>query len=273
MTEHRLPTYYSSHGGGPWPWIKDLLPGDWSRLESSLAGIPGQIGVTPRAVLAVSGHWETPEFTVQTHPNPPMLYDYGGFPEFAYHIEYPAPGSPEVAARVTELLDEAGIANGTDPARGFDHGVFAPLYVMYPDADVPVLQLSIRHGYDPVAHLAVGRALAPLRDEGVLILGSGFSFHNLRAMNAAGAGPSRDFDGWLNDAVVGHRGADRSRRLIDWASAPGARMSHPAADHLIPLMVAAGAAEDDAATRVYRDDNVMGAGIHSSSFAFGLDPA
>lgn len=270
MTESRLPTYFISHGGGPWPWIKDLLPGDWTLLESSLQAIPDQVGVAPRAVLAVSGHWEEPEFTVQTHPHPPMYYDYGGFPDFTYEIQYPAPGSPEVAGRIVELLDAAGIANRSDADRGFDHGVFAPLYVMYPDADVPVLQLSLRKGYDPAEHLATGRALAPLRDEGVLIVGSGFSYHNMRAMDQAGAGPSADFAGWLNQVLVDGDIDDRDEALIDWERAPGARLSHPAEDHLIPLMVAVGAAEHDAGTRIYHEDNVMGAGITSSSFAFGL---
>jgi aromatic ring-opening dioxygenase catalytic subunit (LigB family) len=270
MATDRLPTYFISHGGGPWPWIKDLMPGDWTLLESSLQSIPVQVGVTPTAVLTVSGHWEEPDFTVQTNPHPPMLYDYGGFPDFTYRIQYPAPGSPEVAARVVELLDAAGIANDTDPDRGFDHGVFAPLFVMYPDAAVPVLQLSLRTGYDPAEHLAAGRALAPLRDEGVLIVGSGFSYHNLGAMGAAGVAPSRDFAGWLDETLVQGDVERRSPKLLEWDRAPGARFSHPAADHLIPLMVAVGAAEHDAGTRIYHETDVMGAGITSSSFAFGL---
>lgn len=270
MTDDRLPTYYISHGGGPWPWIKDLMPGDWSVLESSLRDIPRQVGVTPRAVLAVSGHWEEPRFTVQTHPNPPMIYDYGGFPEFTYSIQYPAPGAPDVAARITGLLDDAEIPNAADRDRGFDHGVFAPLYVMYPDAEVPVLQLSLKSGYDPGEHLAVGRALAPLRDEGVLIVGSGFSYHNLAAMGPAGVEPSRRFAEWLNDTLVVGPVSGRADHLLAWDQAPGARQSHPAEDHLIPLMVAAGAAGHDRGTRVYHETNVMDAGITSSSFAFGL---
>lgn len=266
----RLPTYYISHGGGPWPWIKDLLPFDMTSLESSLRAIPQQVGVTPCAVLVVSGHWEESAFTVQSHPNPPMLYDYGGFPEFTYHIQYPAPGAPEVATRIGELLSAAGIKHRSDPLRGFDHGVFAPLYVIYPEANVPVLQLSLRVGYDPGEHLAAGRALAPLRDEGVLIVGSGFSYHNLRVMDGRGAAPSAAFDAWLNDVLVLGDVTDRSEQLVGWEAAPGARQSHPAEDHLIPLMVAVGAAEADPATRVYHETDVMGSGIHSSSFAFGL---
>lgn len=267
----RLPTYFLSHGGGPWPWIKDQMPGDMSVLEASLQAIPRQIGVTPRAVLAVSAHWEAPQATVQTSSHPSMLYDYGGFPAFTYTIEYPAPGSPEVAARVIELLDGAGIPNATDPDRGYDHGVFAPLFVMYPDADVPVVTLSIVKGYDPAAHLAVGRALAPLRDENVLIVGSGLSYHNLRMLGTGlGRAPSHDFDRWLNDTLLDADVEERSRRLLEWEQAPGGRESHPAEDHLIPLMVAVGAAETEPGTNVYHEDNFMNGGVASSSFAFGL---
>lgn len=269
--QSRLPTHFISHGGGPWPWMADQPPFDYDLLRRSLQSITADLGTTPTAVLAVSGHWETPEFTVQTNPSPPMLYDYGGFPEFTYHVSYPAPGSPEVAARVAELLTSAGIAVRADADRGFDHGVFAPLYVMYPEADVPVLQLSIRHGYDPAAHLAAGRALAPLRDEGVLIVGSGLSYHNLRALGPAGGPSSAAFDRWLTHAVVGSSPEDRTRLLLEWDEAPGARDAHPAEDHLVPLMVAVGAAEDDPAGLTYHEDAFAGA-ISVSSYRFGANP-
>ncbi len=264
----RLPTYFISHGGGPWPWIKDQMPGDLSNLEASLQAIPHELGVTPRAILAVSGHWEQSEFTVQTHPNPPMLYDYGGFPEFTYHIQYPAPGAPDVASRVGELLGDADIPVRYDDRRGFDHGVFAPLYVSYPNADVPILQLSIKHGYDPAAHLAAGRAIAPLRDEGIVIIGSGLSYHNLRDFGPTGAVASREFDGWLTETLVDAPLTERSARLLEWDRAPSARHSHPAEDHLIPLMVAVGAAEGDRGVRTYHEDAFMGS-ITSSSYRFG----
>lgn len=262
----RLPTYFISHGGGPWPWIKDLMPGDFGPLERSLQAMPGEIGVVPRAILVVSGHWEEAEFTVQTSPHPPMLYDYGGFPEFTYHITYPAPGEPTVAARVAELLSSAGIPVRQDARRGFDHGVFAPLYAMYPEADVPVLQLSLQHGYDPAAHLAVGRALAPLRDEGVVIVGSGLSYHNLRRMGPDAAAPSAQFDRWL-DAALAADPTDRTDALLHWDRAPSARAAHPSEDHLIPLMVAVGAAEGDRATRTYHEPTFMGS-VTASSYRF-----
>lgn len=269
---NRMPTYFVSHGGGPWPWIKDLMPVDWQPLESSLERIARELGPSPRAILVVSGHWEEPAFTVQTGTNPPMLYDYGGFPDFTYQIQYPAPGAPEVAARVSELLGAAGIEHGEDPDRGFDHGVFAPLYVMYPDADVPIVQLSIKKGYDPSAHLAAGRALAPLRDEGIAILGSGFTYHNLRAMGPAGSEPSRQFESWLTSALVDGPIEERDDQLLVWDQAPGARASHPAEDHLVPLMVAVGAAEDERGERIYFEDDFMD-GITSASYRFGAPPS
>jgi aromatic ring-opening dioxygenase catalytic subunit (LigB family) len=268
MSTSRLPTYFISHGGGPWPWIKDLMPVDWSKLEASLQAIAVDIAVRPRAVLVISGHWEESEFTVQASPRPPMYYDYGGFPDFTYHIQYPAPGSPEVAARVGELLGDAGIKAAFDDRRGFDHGTFTPLYVMYPDADVPVLQLSLKRRYDPAAHLAVGRALAPLRDEGVLIVGSGLSYHNLRNLGPGGAAPSREFEEWLTQTVTRSAPAERAGRLLAWEQAPSARASHPSEDHLIPLMVAAGAAEQDPAVRCYYENEFFGH-VTAASYRFG----
>ncbi|HWL45381.1 MAG TPA: class III extradiol ring-cleavage dioxygenase [Ilumatobacter sp.] len=267
----RLPTYFISHGGGPWPWLTDQMPGDWGPLTRSLEDIPRHLGTPPRAILMVSAHWETPEFTVQTHPNPPMLYDYGGFPEFTYQVQYPAPGAPDVAERVAELLGGAGFPVQRDGTRGFDHGVFAPLVVAYPDADVPVVQLSIKHSFDPAEHLAAGRAIAPLRDEGVLIVGSGFTYHNLRNFGPGAAVPSREFDAWLSAAMAAPS-SERSRLLTEWEAAPSARAAHPREDHLIPLMVAVGAAEQEPADRYYHETTFMNH-ITSSSFRIGAAPA
>ena len=270
-TADRLPTYFVSHGGGPWPWMMDQMPG-WERLHESLAALPSELGRTPRAILCVSAHWEEDRFTVQTSPNPSMLYDYGGFPDFTYRIQYPAPGSPEVAERVGELLSDAGIPVGFDDRRGYDHGTFCPLYVSYPGADVPILQLSLRQNLDPAVHLAAGRALAPLRDENVLILGSGFSYHNLRAFGRAGAESSHQFDSWLATTMLESSPDERTSRLIDWERAPAARACHPREEHLLPLMVAVGAAETDDAVRTYHEDRFMGH-LSSSSFRLGAVPA
>ncbi len=267
VTDSRLPTYYISHGGGPWPWVEGL-DAAFAELARSYEAMPAEIGATPTAILAVSAHWETPDFTVQTHPNPTMLYDYGGFPPHTYDIQYPAPGSPATAARIQQLLQAAGIDVSSDQDRGFDHGTFVPLAVIYPDANVPVLQLSIKNNYDVADHLALGRALAPLRAEGVLIVASGFSYHNLRAMGPAGGAPSAQFDAWLNDALSKPDPADRTQALLEWTQAPAARLAHPAEDHLVPLFVAVGAAEAESATRTYHQADLLGA-VTASSYRFG----
>jgi len=263
-----LPTYFISHGGGPWPWMKDQTNGAYDALEASLNAMPSQIGTTPKAVLVISGHWEERNFSIMSSANPPMIYDYSGFPAHTYRVKYAAPGSPQTAERVRELIEAAGFPAQLDSKRGFDHGTFAPLSVIYPAADVPILQLSLKQGYDPEDHLALGRALAPLRDEGVLIVGSGLSYHNLRAFGAIARAPSAAFDLWLQETLVSASPAERVSRLLKWETAPSARVAHPQEDHLLPLMVVVGAAGDDKATLVYHEDSFFG-GITVSSFMFG----
>jgi len=267
----RMPTYFLSHGGGPWPWLTGPMRDAMGELEASLRRLPAELPTAPTAILMVSGHWEEPTFTVQTSPNPPMVYDYGGFPEHTYRISYPAPGSPALASRVAELLRAAAIPVAEDPTRGFDHGMFAPMAAAWPDADVPVVQISLKRGYDPEEHLAVGRALAPLRDEGVLILGSGLSYHNLGLMGPGASGPSKAFDDWLGAVLLEREGAERSEALVHWASAPSARVAHPREDHLLPLMVIVGASEHDRATRTYHQDDFFGY-VAASSFRFDPVP-
>lgn len=267
-----LPTYFLSHGGGPWPWMKKELGAAYDVLEASLKDIPRQIDAAPKAILMISGHWEERDFTVMASPHPPMIYDYGGFPEHTYHISYPAPGAPVLAEHVRKTLSDAGFAAASDPERGFDHGTYAPLAAMYPKADMPVVQLSLRRNLDPKEHLQAGKALAPLRKEGVLILGSGLSYHNLRALGGAGAKPaSQAFDTWLTETLTAEPG-EREARLIDWAKAPAARQAHPREDHLIPLMVAVGAAAEEPAERIYHEENFFGNTV-VSSYRFGKNGA
>ena len=237
-------------------------------LEASLADMPRQIGRAPRAILMVSAHWEADGFRVMGTPNPPMVYDYSGFPPHTYSIRYEAPGAPDVAARVKQLLDSAGLPTQVDLEQGFDHGTFAPMAVMYPEAGVPLLQLSLDSGYDVDTHLAAGRALAPLRDEGVLIVGSGLSYHNLRNFGPGARAPSAAFDAWLRQALAPASAESRAASLRRWQEAPAARSAHPHEDHLIPLMMAAGAAGDDPSTLVYHDTNMFG-GATASSWRFG----
>ncbi|MGH8667365.1 MAG: DODA-type extradiol aromatic ring-opening family dioxygenase [Burkholderiales bacterium] len=269
----RLPTYFLSHGGGPWTHMKPQLGGMYDTLEASLQDIPRQLGhAKPRAVLVVSGHWEEDDFSVMSGARPPMIYDYQGFPAHTYEIRYDAPGSPEVAARVRELLVAAGLPARLDGERGYDHGTFVPLYAIYPDADVPVLELSLKRGYDPQTHLAAGRALAPLREEGVLVVGSGLSYHNLRRMDPSAHDASKAFDDWLHAALSESDPQTRRERLISWQRAPAARVAHPHEDHLIPLMMAAGAAESETAHRIYHEDAFFG-GVAVSSYRFGAEVA
>ncbi len=268
MTSSTLPTLYLSHGGGPWPWMQGPWHDAHARLAEGLAQISGWLGTKPKAVLMVSAHWEEVDFTLSNHPNPPMLYDYSGFPENTYHVQYPARGSPQLAERARDLIENAGMAARFDTARGFDHGAFVPIALMYPEADIPMVQLSLRRGLDPRVHLAVGRALAPLRNEGVLIIGSGASYHNLRALGPEAKIPSAAFDDWLQRTLVTEGVAQRTGALSAWQEAPSARDAHPREEHLIPLMVAVGAAERDVAVRFYHENDFFGS-LSASSFVFG----
>jgi aromatic ring-opening dioxygenase catalytic subunit (LigB family) len=269
MTQARMPTYFLSHGGGPWPWLKHLRPGMYDQLEASLIGVRRELGETPRAILMISGHWEADRFLVSSAARPPMLYDYGGFPEHTYRIRYDAPGDPELAKQVHAMLERGGAATGLDPQRGFDHGTFSLMYPVYPEANIPIVQLALRSDLDPAAHIRVGELIAPLREEGVVIIGSGFSYHNMRDMlGGSGAKASAAFDRWLDDTLVGASPQERLDRLNHWDDAPAARAAHPREEHLLPLMVAAGAAGDDIGTCVYRQSDLMGE-ITASSYRFG----
>ncbi len=264
----RLPTLYLSHGGGPWPYMDGEARTRHAILEASLKALPALIA-RPQAILVVSAHWEESEFAVMAGASPPMVYDYYGFPQELYHIRYPASGAPHLAQRVHALLEQAGLAAHLDPARGFDHGAYSILAVAYPEADVPVIQVSLRSRYDPHAHLRLGRALAPLRGQGVLIIGSGSSYHNLRRF-FHGEERRRDsarFDGWLRETLESAP-PERTRRLLEWESAPAARAAHPQEDHLMPLHVAVGAAEEEPGRVLYRQEDFFGA-ITLSSYQFG----
>jgi aromatic ring-opening dioxygenase catalytic subunit (LigB family) len=195
-----------------------------------------------------------------------MYYDYYGFPKETYALQWPAPGDPALAARVRDLLGGAGFATGANAERGFDHGAFVPLMLTYPEAEVPAVQLSLKAGLDPEEHLAMGRALAPLRDEGIFIVGSGMTFHDLRAFfDPRSHVVAETFDAWLRATTTLDRAA-RDRGLATWTQAPMARRAHPREEHLIPLMVVAGAAGEDRGTVAY-DGTFMG--LRVSAYHFG----
>lgn len=269
MHNRRLPTYFLSHGGGPWPWMKEFRPGAYDVLEKSLHDVRKELGEAPHAVLMISGHWEADRFLLSSAARPPMVFDYSGFPEHTYRIRYDAPGEPALAETVRVMLESGGVTAGLDPRRGYDHGTFSLMHTLYPEATMPLVQLSMKADFDPGEHMRVGELIAPLRDEGVLIVGSGFSFHDTRGiMSGAGKASSAAFDRWLGETLVEAAPDERRRRLLDWSAAPAARAAHPREDHLIPLMVVAGAAGNDAGARVYHESDFMGA-ITASSYRFG----
>jgi aromatic ring-opening dioxygenase catalytic subunit (LigB family) len=266
MDDKKLPTLFIPHGGGPCFFMD--WPGDphmWDQMADFLRDVNDTLPARPKAILIISGHWEEDEFTVGSNPQPSLIYDYQGFPAHTYALTYPASGAPELATRVHDLLAAAGLPARIDTQRGWDHGVFIPLKVMYPDADVPVLQLSMKKGLDPALHLRAGQALQSLREEGVLIIGSGMSFHNMRGFSPAFREASQEFDDWLAHMATQDE-AVRNALLQNWEQAPNARQVQPHPDHLLPLMVAAGAAGADQGKRIF-EDTVMNVVV--SAIAFG----
>lgn len=265
----RQPALYILHGGGPCFFMDWTPPDTWNALAAWLRALSGTLPETPAALLVISAHWEEREVTLAATPDPGLLFDYYGFPPHTYDLQWPARPAPYLFPRVRELLGAAGIPLDEDPERDFDHGVFVPLMLAWPQADIPVLQVSMRHDLDPQAHLALGRALAPLRDEGVLVVGSGMSYHNMRAFRRADNLPLPDsdvFDTWLAATVTDADPQRRDQALVGWQAAPAARDAHPREDHLLPLMVVAGAAGNDTGQRVFAC-RAMGAAI--AAYRFG----
>ncbi len=257
-TQHQATIVYFSHGGGPLPLLGD--PGHQAMVDF-MTDLPTRIP-KPEAILVISAHWEERVPTLQGAPRPPMLYDYYGFPPETYEIKYPAPGNPALAEQIAGMLDEAGLGARIDQRRGFDHGLFIPLNLMYPQADIPAMQLSLMKNLSPQAHLALGKALQGLRDKPLLVIGSGFSFHNMAAYfhhTPEVIHPRNDpFQNWLMETITGElTPKERIQRLSDWESAPYARYCHPREEHLLPLHVCAGMAEGTG--EVIFDDRILGA--------------
>lgn len=266
-SRERMPVVFMPHGGGPWPFVELGFPkAEMDELAGYLRSVRGLPKTPPKALLVVSAHWEEPVPTVMTAERPPMYYDYYGFPPESYQITWPAPGHPQLAARVQELLGTAGFKTATDAQRGFDHGTFVPLKLTYPEANVPAVQLSLKQGLDPEEHLAMGRALAPLRDEGVFIVGSGMTYHNMRGFRDPRSVPVAEaFDAWLRETAT-LEAKERDQRLAQWSRAPAARMAHPREEHLLPLMVIAGAAGADRGKTAYNGSFM---GLRLSAYHFG----
>jgi 4,5-DOPA dioxygenase extradiol len=264
----KQPTLFLPHGGGPCFFLNrdGPIPPEWRRMGDFLSHVIADLPERPKAILVVSGHWEEPRFTVHTGDHPGLLFDYGGFPPHTYELEWNAPAAPDLARRAASLLEGAGFPAGEERERGWDHGVFIPLKVAVPEADIPTVQLSLRQDLDPAAHIEAGRALAPLRDEGVLIVGSGMSFHNMAARDGRIQQIADEFDAALTDAITDPDPAGRDRRLAAWEELPHARAAHPREEHLIPLMVAAGAGDGDPGRRIFRDQVI---GWTVSGYRFG----
>lgn len=257
-TERKGSVVYFSHGGGPLPILSD--PTHFKMVEF-MKRLPSRFP-RPDAIIVVSAHWEETRPTVLGAPYPEMLYDYYGFPEEAYEVDYPASGSPDLASRIAELLEKNGIPSRIDRHRGFDHGLYIPLMLMYPGADIPSIQLSLVRGLNPRVHVDLGKALMELTQENILLIGSGFSFHNMGAFIWDGTEREDDennrFQNWLIDTCTGPMGAgEREERLIHWEAAESARYCHPREEHLLPLHVCVGAAGGDAAVTVF-DDYILG---------------
>ena len=238
-----MPVVFVPHGGGPMPLLGDANHHELTHFMQSLAAdLP-----RPTAIVVITAHWEEEVVSITFSPAPGMMYDYYGFPPESYEFNYPAPGNPPLAKQIQQLLDDQGINARLDNQRGYDHGTFVPLMLMYPAADIPVIQLSLLASLDPSAHIAIGKALAPLREQGVLIVGSGMSFHNMRAFfsnDPSIKSKSETFDQWLSETLTAPDVTNhvREQRLRDWASAPQGRFCHPREEHLLPLHVCWGAA-------------------------------
>ncbi|WP_394123997.1 DODA-type extradiol aromatic ring-opening family dioxygenase [Psychrobacter nivimaris] len=263
------PVLFIPHGAGPC-FFMDWQPADtWYEMATFLKSISARLPERPKAILIISAHWQTAEFSITAGKQPDLIYDYYGFPEHTYSLAYPALGAPALAEQVSRLLTEAGVGNKQDAERGFDHGVFIPLKLMFPEADIPVVQLSLRHDLDPQVHLAAGQALASLRTEGVLIVGSGMSFHNMRGYgDISFTEPSERFDEWLTNTVESADSDERLTALANWKNAPHALDSHPlgAEEHLLPLMIAVGAAGCDKGQKIYSQQVLK---TQLSAFQFG----
>ncbi len=232
-------------------------------MERFLANVHLSLPARPTAILVATAHWEADVATFTGADRPELIYDYYGFPPETYALTYSAPGAPVLAQKAASLLGAAGIQAEVDRGYGWDHGVFIPLKVMFPLADIPVLAMSLKTGLDPASHVAIGEALRPLRDDGVLILGSGMSYHNLRSFGVA-APASLEFDHWLDAALAGGS-AQRGKALAQWARAPSGRAAHPREEHLLPLMVASGAGSDAPGTKIWSGE---AGGSRISAWAF-----
>jgi aromatic ring-opening dioxygenase catalytic subunit (LigB family) len=251
----RMPAWFIPHGAGPC-FFMDWNPSDtWHKMSQFLKDLPSTLPSKPKAILMISAHWMESTISLTGAQNPELIYDYHGFPPHTYDLQYSAKGDPGLAQEIIKALADSQISAKLDTSRGFDHGMFIPMLLMFPKADIPVIQLSLHRNLDPKTHLDLGAVLERFRDEGVLMIGSGMSFHNMRGYGQPAFGPiSDEFDEWLSK-VVESDPVKRNQDMIDWANGPSARLCHPVGqeEHLLPLMVVAGAASKERGCRVFTD--------------------
>lgn len=235
---------YLAHGGGPLPLLGDP---NHQEMVSVLKKMTQQIP-KPSAIIIISAHWEVSQVNITAGSQPELIYDYYGFPKESYSIQYPASGAPDLAKQVQHELNGVGITSQLNTQRGYDHGMFVPLKMMYPEADIPTIQVSLQSSLDPAEHIQIGKGLAELEQDNLLIIGSGLSFHNLKTFfNASSDEEQRanqGFETWLQQVMTDTHmtEATREKRLVQWEQAPGARFCHPREEHLLPLHVCYGAA-------------------------------
>lgn len=255
FTPKKAQIIYFSHGGGPLPILGDS---SHKKMVDFLGSLSSRLK-RPDAIIVVSAHWEEHCVTLQCGESPDLYFDYSGFPDESYALTYPSKGAPELAGKIEHYLHDAHIKTTTDTRRGYDHGHFIPLKILYPLADIPSFQISLIHSLDPAEHLQLGKALSPLLTENILIIGSGFSFHNLHAfMSHVSEQDSHNdmFQNWLIDTCTNESQSFRDERIINWNKAPYARYCHPREEHLLPLHVCMGLAGSPAS--VIFDDLIMG---------------
>lgn len=248
-------TYQSifiSHGGGPLPLLGDQAH---QQLVDNLQSIALKLK-KPRAIIMVSAHWETSDIQITASSSPELTYDYYGFPPAAYSIEYPCAGAPDIAGKIHQQLKHAGLDSTLNNQRGFDHGMFVPMKILFPAADIPCVQVSLHQSLDPQYHILIGKALQSLSDDNILLIGSGFSFHNMQAFFTPDDENSRqlnnNFESWLKQTCC-DTGIDekaRGAQLCNWEKAPGARYCHPREEHLLPLHVCYGYAQKPCSEKI-----------------------
>lgn len=257
------PVLYLPHGGGPLPLLGDPMH---ANLTKFLKELPKRLGGFS-SILLISAHWEEDQATVTGAPGPELIYDYYGFPEESYEIQYKAAGNPALAEEVVSLLISHGLTGRSDASRGYDHGLFVPLKLMYPDAEFPCIQLSLLKSLDPAQHIQLGKAISSLRKKGVLVIGSGMSFHNMQVFRNMGADANSGaakFNDWLIETCTAENltAEQRESRLVEWEKAPFARYCHPREEHLLPLHVCFGAAsQDNSQAQLIYEEHLMGAGV------------